>query len=281
MNVNLLVVNFLITMSFAYGEFKLPLDVKTALAQSKIGENGGFLICGADDKVVKNYIKSNWKVIAENIECLPEVDPGEGYSITLDKDSSLAAVSNFAAACECLPPLEYLDFLDVFLDLYEKKQIPFGPVERNLMGVDQKSDFLSVNYSHPRVQAICEKAISLIPPGEVTLIEWVQSIKNGELADNYMQNRPDDDPGPETLPGIKLQRPWASLIKKFELRTGLKAPYDPKFDPRPARRGDLSAEQTAMIPQKQTVWPWLGGLLAMFVIAFSVWKLSARRSAGL
>ena len=166
-----------------------------------------------------------------------------------------------------------LDFLDQFLSLYEKKRISFHPIETALTGVNEKRDFLAVNWEHSRVQAICSKALELIPTSKVSYRELLESIATGELADNYLPDQGVDLPPPELLPGITLQRPFASLIAKYEQLTGKKFPHDPNYNPRPTRRGEATADPGTGAIQAQAVWPWLAGLMAVLAIAFSVWKL--------
>lgn len=69
-----------------------------------------------------------------------------------------------------------------------------------------------------------------------SLLSLVEDQEKGDLADNYMANMSDDAPLPQTLPGIKLKRPFASLIKKYERLTGRKVPPDPDFPDEPQTR---------------------------------------------
>jgi hypothetical protein len=54
-------------------------------------------------------------------------------------------------------------------------------------------------------------------------------MASGKLADEYLTNRPTEAALPQTLPGIKLKRPWGKLIKRYERLTGEKIPPDPDF----------------------------------------------------
>ena len=117
----------------------------------------------------------------------------------------------------------------------------------------------------------------MIPAREVSYRELLESIATGELADNYLPDQGVDLPPPELLPGIRLQRPFASLIGKYEQLTGEKFPHDPKFNPRPTRRGEVVADLEAGAIQAQAVWPWLAGLMAVLAIAISAWKLRRSR----
>ena len=264
-------------MTVAAEKVEIPTDIATALSTSAIGENGGFGVRGVDEAELRSYIKSNWREIATHIESLPlRVAPG-GFIIASKEQAFNGTVANFAAACESLPPLEYLDFLDQFLSLHENKRISFHPIETALTGVNEKRDFLAVNWEHSRVQAICSKALELIPTSKVSYRELFESIATGELADNYLPDQGVDLPPPELLPGIKLQRPFASLIGKYEQLTGKKFPHDPKFNPRPTRRGEATADPRTGAIQAQAIWPWLAGLMAVLATAFSVWKLRSSR----
>lgn len=258
------------------GEFIIPPDISNGIVESTTGESGGLSIHGVDQERFIKFIKSNWKSIAENIEILP-VRPNS----TLFKNKlSHSSVIIFGAACESLPPDEYLDFFDELIKLREQDRIPFHSIDRLMLGIEQKDCFFAVNWEHPRVQAIFKKVKKLTPPEEKSFCDYVDAASKGELADTYLENRSEDLPLPQTLPGIKLQRPWASLIKKYELRTGKKVPHDPKFDPRPTRHDGPIADSSL---QKQTAlsasWPWLALGAALFVMAFAIWKLRRRTMA--
>ncbi len=260
------------------GEFEIPEDISQAIATAGMGESGGFGIRDIDEAVFYDYIRANWRQIVENIEVLPLGDPGPGGSFLSEEDAIRASVRRFSAACESLPPMEYLEFLETMIGLYEQERISFKMLERGpFMPAWRKRDFLSVNWEHPRVAAILSKIIELTPPEEEAFLSLLQSRASGELADSYMYDRSDEDELPETLPGIKLQRPWASLIRQYERITGKKVPHDPKYDgPRPERRGSSSPDAPAgdgeEAPSSRPLWPWLVFAVVTLPAAFLLWK---------
>ena len=193
----------------ACSELVLPPEIAAGISQSSRGESGGLFLHGVDDQVFFDYVCQHWREMADHIEDLP---PAEG-NFTSKKDAVNASVSHFGAACEWLPPLEYLDFMEKFLTLAEQKRISFRPIEWQMMADCKKQDFLAVNWRHPRVKAIFARARLLTPPREKDFLSWMDGAAEGELADNYMTNMPDDRPLPETLPGIRLEIPWFSLLR--------------------------------------------------------------------
>ena len=256
-------------------ELVFPPDIANAISTSGTGESGGLFVRGVERQTFIDYLCKNWREITKNIEILPDTK-GNFYK---KSDAFNASVNTFGAACESLPPEEYLEFLEQFVGLYEDKRIGYMPFDFQLSGSDKKECFLEVNWEHPRVQGIISRARRLIPPSEISTLSWLDEAAKGELADNYMTNKSDDAPLPETLPGIKLKRPWGSLIKKFELITGKKVPHDPKFDPRPSRRGGGSGESAAARTEDQPIWPWFACVTALFVLSFLIWRMRARRSS--
>lgn len=252
----------------AWANFLLPPDIAQGISRSTIGESGGFGIREVEEKRFSEYIRQHWREIAENIESLPMADPGPGRSYTSEKDAFNASAANFGAACEVLPPMEYLDFLEKWLDLYQQEKISDWTLQRQLMGLSQKDNFLDVNWEHPRVKNIATRTKELIPD-----FQYADSILNGTLADGYLNSKSDDDPLPETLPGIKLKRPWGSVLKKYERMTGKKSPHDPHFDPRPTTRikGKPSSESGIQDPSESlSFWQWLIGSVVVLISIFGV-----------
>jgi hypothetical protein len=182
-------------------------------------------------------------------------------------------------ACEELGPPEYLDFLDKILDIHEQKKVrgeTIGYADLLFFGQGRKKSFLAVNWENPRVRGILLRAVRLFSDLDPDAANYLQRQANGELADNYMTGEPDDAPRPETLPGVKLQRPWASLIRKYEQLTAKKVPYDPTFDPRPSKRPGQTAESSGTPAQIKnghfSTWPWFAFLVALLATGLCSWK---------
>jgi len=227
-------------------ELILPPDIAQGISKSTTGESGGLFVCGVERDRFIGYICENWREIADHVEDLPKA---EGSFVTKDGAFN-CSVNTFATACEWLPPQEYVDFLDKLADLYEQKRIGYLAIE--LSGSAKKDGFLGVNWYHPRVKAYLERLKKLAPPEHKDIIERMAS---GKLDDNYMVNMPDDAPLPETLPGVRLKRPLASMIPNFERLTGRKVPPDPRFPEesgrRPVRRPGTENFPTA--PKQQSM----------------------------
>jgi hypothetical protein len=239
-----------------------------------------------DDPKFVDYVLKNWKLIAEKIEILPEVEgdiPEKGVAFN-------ASVMAFSETCQKLPPLEYVDFLDQMLLLYEKRRISKLAFEEVILPGLEKQDFLSVNYAHPRVESILKKAITLTSKEDDSLRSCLEDMASGALADNYKTNKSDDAPLPETLPGIKLKRPWDSLIRKYERITGKNVPPDPDFPDesgtRPERRpgqGNDGKDASIQNGSGDSTWvSWKLPVIAMALLAIGlgIFKLVRRKFAG-
>ena len=263
------------------GELVIPPDILRGFVDSTTGESGGFSIRGVDEERFVNFIKLNWRSIAANIETLPK----RPNSTLFKNQLSYSSLIVFGAACETLPPEEYLDFFDQLINLREQDRIPFHSIDRLMLGIQQKDCFFAVNWEHPRVQAIFKKVKQLTPADEKSFYDYVNAASRGELADTYLENRSEGNPLPQTLPGIKLRRPWESMIKKFEVFTGKKSPRNPESDPRSPRRHNAPLAQASITTLNKTqsidFWKWSSSTIALFSIAFLIWKFRCRSKSRL
>ncbi len=262
----------MVSLQIVAAGYELPDDISEGIAQSRIGESGGFGIRGVEEERFRTYIRENWREIMANIETLPLAKSPPGYSFSSKEIAKEASLQSFAAACEVLPPEEYLECMERFLDLYESGKVSPGPLLNQLMGLEQKADFFDVNWEHPRVQEILQRAKKV--SDEPSVAEYADHAAKGQLAENYMNDRADGDPGPQTLPGIKLKRPWGSLIDQYEALTGKKAPYHPEYDPRPDKRTMAGTQGRKMEstsenarPVSFPLWPWFAFAGGMVVAA--------------
>ncbi len=215
----------------------LPPDVETAFRRGSQPLPGKPDSSFREQRFFVDYVTKRWREIVNDIECLPPLD-----GVEIEKGVKFnCSVTNLGMACAELSPTEYVDFFEQIIALYEQKRISFTAFENIYYGADQKDSFWSVNWEHPKVQEIFKRILKFDPPLDATFRSMVEDQARGKLADNYMVNLPDDGPLPETLPGIKLQRPFASVIRRYEARTGTRVPPDPNFpdhhDTRPSRRG--------------------------------------------
>jgi hypothetical protein len=219
--------------------YELPIEVTNAITNDSWGIQ---LTPALSRNELTTYFLSNWSQLLNNIEHFPT----RMYDPSYKKERIISTVSTFYEDCALLEPLVYVDFLDKVLSLRESGRITPGELQLILLPDNSKSDFLSVNYEHPRVANILEKAISLVPPDDDGLKRCLEDMANGSLADNYLTNKSMDAPLPQTLPGIKLKRPWGSLIKKYEKITGTKVPPDPDFPEEPQSRPERRPHQSGL-----------------------------------
>jgi len=272
-----IVVYFLTTSLLVKG--MIPAEISVVIAK-QFGYSYDENVMSSEDPIFVSYIHKNWRDIADKIEWLP-LAVGDRIP---EKVAFNSSVMNFGQTCESLPPLEYLDFFEKMLSLAEEKRISFGAIEFLYMAEDEKDCFFSVNWEHQRVQKILERFRKLIPEEEETLLNMVDLESKGGLADNYMTNKSGDAPLPETLPGIKLQRPWASLIKKYELMTGKKVdvPYNPHYNPRPEKVVGNELGGTSIPITTAPIWlnPWfwmISGGLTFIIGIFAKMRQSLNR----
>ncbi len=232
------------------------------------------------------YVLENWREIVDNIECIPMMNQSPVRDIT-DEVRLNSSLSVFAGTCQELPPVEYVEFFNKMLNLCDEGRVPFRAIETAYSSLGTKDYFFAVNWEHPEVQKIFAKMKRLIPPENDSLLSLVEKEEKGDLADNYLTNREDDAPLPQTLPGIRLKRPFGSLIRKYERLTGTKVPPDPDFpeEPqiRPSKRNPAASgepEQTlanADADEKSGI-PWtlvaaaIAGLLVLMAVAKSALK---------
>ena len=279
MNIKVIIFLSLFGVVRIFAQAELPEQITNFVTGKALREQRAN---SASEEETKIYLAENWRIIASNIHILPKIGAGS-HSQTGVSD---ACVGIFAVACESLSPMDFLAYLDAMVGLYEKKEISDNAFESLILMQEEKCDFLSVNWEHPRVQAFLAKSRKLIPPDDVDLVNCVAAMASGELADGYMLDRADDDPRPQTLPGIKLKRPWDSLITKYERMTGKKIdePYDSRLNPRPKKRNDLSRPERLATADSSTYlvfdtrfWA-LGGVFALgLILTGAFWIRSLRR----
>lgn len=264
----------LFSINISYAESISREEFDQSVKGSFSSEDGYYGTKSGDKVKFTKYICEHWATLLD--EYTPNTHNTGNY-----KTLTLSIICH---AAEELPPMEYLNFLDKLLDMEEQGKLPSGGDSMLLHGSNEKHDFLSVNWEHPRVQKILAKAIKVFSNNRSS-VELLKSMAAGELADNYREGVSDDMPDPQTLPGIKLKRPFGSLIRKIELFTGKKVPPDPKYDPRPTRRGGSSADTTATLEEKAPsifhIWPWLALGIAVLAFASFIWKKRGNRNSGL
>lgn len=232
-----------------------------------------------DEKAFGKFIRSNWRTLVMEVDSLMKnrADGTHGFTY-----------STLALACEDLQGQEYVALLDSLALVLEKKKAAGEPLSNYgqlFSGFGAKKNFLSVNYEHPSVRPLLRRLINLfedVPPDGASVFK---AQMNGELADNYLIDSAPGSPLPETLPGIKLKRPFGSLIKRYEQLTGKKVPPDPNFpeeqQTRPSKRNpstSVGPERTFADAGQKGGVPWAlvaavaAGLAALMAVGKCMFK---------
>jgi hypothetical protein len=202
-----------------------------------------------------------WTLVPATAARLPDSCISTGYSI----------IVKVAAHCGIILAWDTQYHRD---GMYEQKRISFTAFYSIYDGGYGKEDFWSVNWEHPRVQRIFARIRKFDPSPNAAFMDALEAQAAGKLADNYMVNRSDDGPLPQTLPGIKLQRSFASVIRRFEARTGKRVPADPDYPDhhniRPSKKSLHEAELGTHVEGVATevAKPWwrsTGFLISMVV----------------
>jgi len=200
----------------AMSQEQMPPSIIAGFAQSRLGESGGLFVKGVDQEEFTSYITRNWKSIIKHLDSLPI----SNATFLDDSGPRNYAVFIFGAACEWLPPQEYVDFLEQWVTLSEKNEIPYQALHDAVVGVSKKNYFVAVNWEDPRIKAILRRVIAATPDEDKDAKVMYKECLSGRLADNYMVNKADDTPPPETLPGIKLKAPFENqLTRAKQLRS--------------------------------------------------------------
>lgn len=256
-----LILIFLFFHPLAKASLDLPPEVKEAFSRASVGEDGYLYPSGSGRDLIIEYVKNNWKDLLDQLADVPS----EAGSIR----SAARVVGN---AAEELPPLDYLDFLDHYLTAYSRGHIEDELLRWQLAGVDRKNYFITVNAAHPRVRNLLLRAKELVPKENVAFQEYLDEEFAGKRTDMYFANKSDDARPPETLPGIKLRKPFESLIAKMN-RNRKDSEEATKRD-LPARDAasetgtNVAAESDEGISGRRI---WILGA-ALMVLLFAVWK---------
>jgi hypothetical protein len=250
---------------------EMPPKVAGAFADASVGESGG-LFTGAPEErdILVEYVKSNWR------ELLPHFEEIQVRGNTIESKISVVGI-----AAEELEPLEYLNFLDEYLILVRQGRVPLDEFVCQIGGNGRKRDFIAVNWKYPKVKELLKAVMKLneekggiLSPDEVT---GLQSVAEGGEADAY-----DDGTGrepPETLPGVKLENPFASLIKKATRLEKTKAAAEGNSGG--GKAGQSEAEEAGAEHEGTGGGSLWGIAAALALLAFALWRaFFKRRLAG-
>lgn len=276
-------ISFLALLSIslaAWGEFALKPEIAEAFRKNVQYAPPDTSEFAAGTPKFIEYVLMNWREILEDIECIPMMNQHPLANSTDDVRMNVS-LSLFTGTCEDLTPEDYVEFFNKLLDLRAENRISYPAIKDAYLASGSKDYFFAVNWEHPEVQKIFAKMKRLIPPEDESLRSMVEEEEKGGLADNYLTNKSDDAPLPQTLPGIKLQRPFASLIRKYEAMTGKKVPPDPDFPDhritRPSRHGlqEAAAGKTVASAQQARTLRWEEITLAsavVFILTGILWR---------
>jgi hypothetical protein len=158
--------------------------------------------------------------------------------------------------------------------------VPLNEFVCQIGGNGRKRDFIAVNWKYPKVKELLEAVMKLneekggiLSPDEVT---GLQSVAEGAEADSY-----DDGTGretPETLPGVRLENPFASLIKKATRLDKTKAAAAGNSGGGNASQSEVAETETNEGSGGGRPW---GIAAALALLAFALWRaFFKRRLAG-
>lgn len=229
----------------AMSQMQMPPSIVAGFTQSRLGESGGLFVKGVDQDEFTSYITHNWKSIIENLDTLPVTNA----KFLDDSGPRNYAISIFGAACEWLPPQEYVDFLEKWVALSEKGEIPYQALHDAVVGVSKKNYFVAANWEDPRIKAILRRVIAATPDEEKDAKIMYRECLSGRLADNYMVNKEDDTPPPETLPGIKLKAPFENQLARVKQLRSRKDASNPR------REGTSNIRSDSQRLQSTFGWP--------------------------
>lgn len=185
-------------------EAGIPAEMLDIFRGSRPNDGGWIDSDDGRGEELAEYIRANWRYLMTHIGEVPTKD-----------ETTISAIALIGQSAEELPPEEYLDFLDAFLSLYSEGLIPDNILMYRLFGMGRKNFFISVNSAHPRVQGFLERTKELVPKENEKLHSIITDLAKGEGSDMYYANASENDLPPETLPGIKLRRPFESMIPEF------------------------------------------------------------------
>lgn len=190
-------------LALAETDFKLPAEIAELFRHAGTTEYGTVYVGkGKEPNLqLREYVAGHWLELLDNFESIQTVG-----------NTSYASIVTLGLLAEDLPPEQYVEFMDHYVDLYSQHRIPDRQFLLQLMGVGRKAYFMTVNAKHPKVRAILKKAQDVVPVDNVALQSAIASEISGEGDDMYYANKSDDEPPPQTMPGIKLKTPFESLI---------------------------------------------------------------------
>jgi hypothetical protein len=257
---------FLLTGGPGLGEdLALPENVAEIMSRAGTAEYDGYYPSGETGQPMVDYVKANWSELLDNLKEVPSAGK-----------SKTSAAMLLGRIAEELPPEDYLEFMAKYLDAYEKGDIPTNIVALQIAGSVRKEYFFAVNFEDARAKSIISRAKSLAPEKETDFRAYMDELMSGKLADMYLANESDDAPRPETLPGIKLRAPFASLIEKAK-RMG-------KINDGAQHRPDKVASDSGTVgvvnsPQNKAESPWRiwAIAVALALLGVSMWKVIAKR----
>jgi len=179
---------------------EFPPEIVKGFQKSEFLEGGGIAIEG-DRAAFISFVTNNWRSLTDDLDSLPPSDLPSIYPNGQHEYS----VAILGTACETLQPEEYVSFLQKWVGLFEKDQIPLRVMENSLSGVtNSKRNFVSANWQEPRIQAILRRAIEKTPKASTEQINLFTGMLTGKCAGDYLNSQSDVIVRPQTLAGVKL-----------------------------------------------------------------------------
>ncbi|MDB6078476.1 MAG: hypothetical protein JWO82_2223 [Akkermansiaceae bacterium] len=186
-------------LSLGESKLDLPPEIADKFQQKHLVDDGSGDINKRISPELTQYVLSHWRELLENFE-----------TIHTRADTSASSITTLGLVAEALPPEDYVDFMDRYVEIYAQGRIPERALVSQLRGVGRKSLFMAVNARHPKVLAVLNKAKGAVPVENLELQKIITDEMNGKGVDGYYFDAVQGTPSPETMPGIHLKPPFGS-----------------------------------------------------------------------
>jgi hypothetical protein len=159
-----------------------------------------------------------------------------------------------------------MEFLNLFLDHYEKGKINKNVTGSAMSGLGDKMGFIATNFQDPDVRKLVNRYRGLMStdPDEV---HWCDSILKGDLRYQHQMFRGKSHPAPELLSETQSSTQKITKGPKADTQTGANADVN-ETKPRPSSQSEEPTSST----------PW--SIIVVLIVAATglLWLLLKRRA---
>jgi hypothetical protein len=128
----------------------------------------------APDRALIQYVRAgNWRWMAAHLVALRKQTKQTNPEFLLQ------------AACQWLPPQEYADFLEIWVQLYEKHAIPENLLYEAVGGYRGKGYFVDVNSDDPQIRRILKRLVVILPEDQANPRTGWQETLDGKASDGW------------------------------------------------------------------------------------------------